>query len=258
MILNLVISSDNYPFYGALREEWRRYMNRHPSIRSFFIVNDPSKFEKKTNSLNENGDVRCVVEGNTMYFDVEESGVPGIYEKTVLALMMFQSFPQEWTLIDYVIRTNLSSFYRWDRLVSYLERHDIPRHGLMGGAINMTPEPCYVSGCGMIMSRDVAELLIQHYHDPIKFFFADDHVIGKICHDHGIGMTSMPRLDLQVDDWRDEEDEFIRHLSQHRIDDEDTFHIRTRCGTDAFRMEYGIQMYRRLVNHFYFFNSHES
>lgn len=237
-ILNLIISSDDAPFYGVLRDEWRRYMNRHPCVRSYFVMNDRSKC---------GGGPDTVMHQDGVYFDANETGLPGIYEKTVRALMLFRS--EEY---DYVIRTNLSSFYRWDRLVAYLQTHDIPRHGFMGGAINWTPEPCYVSGCGMIMSRDVCDLLIQNYHHRLKCFLADDQVIGIVCHENGVRMTDMPRLDLREDDWRDDAEAFIDGIVRHRLDDE-TFHIRTRCGTDAFRQEYGTQMYRRLVDHFYYY-----
>lgn len=240
MILNLIIASTNRSFYPMLMNQWRRYMNIHPNVVSYFLVNDPSKFahsEKDTTHKFEN---------EFLYFNAPETGIPGIYDKTIKAMEVFSKLEEVWGTVDFIIRTNLSSFYISDRLVEYL--HDTPRTGFAGGGINATPTPAYISGCGMILSKDVCLLLVDNFHHPLKYSLDDDRMIGYLMHYHCIPLVPIPRHDMAS------EQMIERHLDTIAQDvPVDTFHVRTRCGTDtdAFRLRVGTQLYEKFVDHWY-------
>ena len=96
--------------YDGLHEEWLRYMNIDSEIKSYFIT-----FDNKLES-----DYKIDNEKSTILFKGNESYVPGIYEKTILAMKICLSLP-EFSDVKYVIRTNISSFWIWDRLLAFLE-----------------------------------------------------------------------------------------------------------------------------------------
>lgn len=234
MILNLIIASYNYPFYPHLMEQWKRYMNRHPKIVSFFLVNDWTKF------VGSEQEMSYKIENDYVYFNAPEIGIPGIYEKTVKAMKLFSQNKAFWNQVQFIVRTNLSSFYIWDRLVTDLDSR--PKQRFVGGVINMTPEPPYISGCGIVLSKDVALLLMVNLHHPYKYVLDDDRVIAQILHENGIRLVSMPTFDLDISMWN--------HMNYDDIHP-NTFHVRTRCGTDEFRLHYGTEMYKRLVDYYY-------
>lgn len=238
MILNLIIASTNRPFYPMLMSQWRRYMNIHPDVVSYFLVNDSSKFATSEK------DITHKFENEFLYFNAPERGIPGIYEKTVKAMEVFSKLEEIWGKIDFIIRTNLSSFYIWDRLVEYL--HDTPRTGFAGGGINATPIPAYISGCGMILSKDVCKLLVDNFHHPLKYSLDDDRMIGYVIHDCSIPLVPIPRHNMPSQ-------QIVEKTLDTIAQDVpvNTFHVRTRCGTDEFRLRVGTQLYEKFVDHWY-------
>jgi hypothetical protein len=238
MILNLIIASTNRPFYPMLMHQWRRYMNIHPDVVSYFLVNDSSKFVGTEKSATHK------FENEFLYFNAPETGIPGIFEKTVKAVKLFSESEEIWGKIDFVIRTNLSSFYIWDRLVEYL--HDTPRTGFAGGGINATPTPAYISGCGMILSKDVCKLLVDNFHHPLKNLLDDDRMIGYLMHYHSIPLVPIARHNMPSQQIVEKTlDTIAQDIPPH------VFHVRTRCGTNEFRLHVGTQVYRRFVDYWY-------
>lgn len=240
MILNLIITSYNFPLYSELVEQWKRYMNICPEVLSYFLVNDPSQFQNQKDYGKS-----FKIENEFIYFNVPEIPIPGIFEKTIKAMEIFSKQEIMWNNVEYVIRTNLSSFYIWDRVISHMK--DMPKTRLIGGGINMTPIPPYVSGCGMIMSKDMCELLISSFSDPSKFYLDDDRMIGKVFHDNGIELTDIPRFNIPYHEFdiKDFDELILQNIPP------EVFQIRTRCGTDEFRLLYGSKIYAKFIDAFY-------
>lgn len=240
-IVVLIISSDDQPFYAPLRDQWKRYMNKDPDIRSYFLRNDPSRFVS-----DEDRPLLCKLEGEYLYFQAPEIPIPGIHEKTVKSIMFLSQILPDWKDVDYIIRTNLSSFYIWDRLKTYLL--DKPTTNFVAGDINTHHEPHYPSGCGVIMSKDVAMRFLLYLHHPLARQVDDDRMMGWIFHEQGITMISSPRYNV-----RPARDDMNQVFEQYVIDDipSTAYHIRTRCGDDMFRLKIGPNIYQKLVDHFY-------
>jgi hypothetical protein len=116
----------------------------------------------------------------------------GILGKTLEALKTLhaETYP-------YVLRTNLSSVWNFPRLLDRIET--LPRdrlyagfHGLYHGTIP------YISGAGILMSRDVVSCLLAHEADGLAMPVVDDVAIGAVLHAQGIPLgPPIPRVDLR-------------------------------------------------------------
>jgi len=106
-IINLIIAS-RAKHYDIFTYCWLQYMNKNPDIKSFFLYSDPTI----ENDL--------LIDENTITYKCEESLIPGILFKTIAA----EKFCQKYMSYDYVLRTNLSSFIIFPKLIEYLDRQE--------------------------------------------------------------------------------------------------------------------------------------
>jgi len=188
--LILIIASDNVPIYEAFQESWRSYMHSDPEhFEAYFLKGDPSLAE----TVEVRGDVVWVKTK-----DQFPSDGPGIINKTTAALEYF--FPRIQAEFDYVIRTNLSSFYVFPRLLAYLET--LPKEKCYSGGFT-TPGVMMASGSGMILSPDVVEILLDSKRSLYNNRHgADDQIIYRILAPRGIRLKLHDRLDLFcLEDW---------------------------------------------------------
>lgn len=175
-ILMLVIACETDPLFKQLKIEWRK--NLHPSVKTIFIQY----------SLNVNEII--LVDDDTLFLPGTES-FEGITRKTVESLEYFLQH----TSFTHVIRTNLSSVWHFPRLISYLKTREMS--GLFTGVMGMDNSRYFISGAGMYMSRDVAELLVKNKENVYTYLFQDDLAISYALHDLGVKLTSSSnRIDL--------------------------------------------------------------
>ena len=231
-VLNLVIASDNEPYYEWFVRQWRSYMHMHPSIDSYFVW---------MRSNHHDGERTVQIDGDSIVVDGEEGGgIPSIFDKTILAMEYVLSRQ----VYDYVLRTNLSSFFVWHRLVSFLK--GCPRTNFVVGHL---VQGAYPSGCGFVMSVDVAKICLSSSLCGQKYRQADDAVFGCIFREHGVDMMHRPYA------------EFGGEFSMHTIQTfqktyldhlpTDVFHIRIRSGREWYRDRVEPILYARCVRHFY-------
>lgn len=163
-LIILIISSDNET-YDLFKQCWRGYMNSFPNVKSYFLVSNP---DLKT-------DIH--VDSDTIYQRSQESNVPGIFFKSTAGMSVCDSFFQ----YDYLLRTNLSSFYHIPRLLKYLDTK--PANNYVGSQFyNLPNDPSkttqqaivnkylgltlndkfiFLHGAGFILSRDVVTKYIH-------------------------------------------------------------------------------------------------
>ncbi len=175
----LIIASDNNPIYREHQEVWKKYMNSRKEIKSFFIFGDPNI--KKP--VLENGDkllIKC-----------EESYIPGIFQKSIRAIKYINRKYQ----YDFLIRTNLSSFYIYDNLLPYLENQN-PNLELFAGKrtkSKMSPDNFFISGAGILFSKRSVQTLIKESRklkpDMTKSL-PDDLIISYLM--KSVGQTNIP------------------------------------------------------------------
>ena len=160
-ILILIIDSDNLPIYSFCREIWRKYMNNFkPEINSFFIRGNHTE---------------DVLIGDTFYCKVIDNFYPGIIKKTIKAFEYFINYDY-----DYLLRTNLSSFYSLNNLISFL--NNCPQEKYCLGAKINSYGIFYPSGCGYILSKDIIIDIVEN-KNKIEYNIWDDVSIGLFLKD---------------------------------------------------------------------------
>ncbi len=160
-IIILIISSNNIVYYKNMRDIWKKYMNNHPNITSFFIEND----------ISIDKEIIVNKEKNTIYYKDEESYVPGILNKTIKIIeYCFDNYD-----VDYIYRTNLSSIIDFDKLYSFIQNNDIDYAG--------HDYVRFISGSGIILSKKACKILIED-KSLINNSEPDDLAIGIKLENH--------------------------------------------------------------------------
>lgn len=218
--LILIIASDNNEAYLQLQKVWEAYMN-----------SDPDHFEVYFMRANDDLPVPFEIKKNEIIVKTPDGFSPGIINKTLISLKALKPRMHEF---DYVIRTNLSSFYVFPKLLKFLET--CPRSNCYKG---VPLYPCelpseflnipFISGAGIIMSRDVAQLLAEESHqlEKYKSEIPDDVFIGMFFQQKNIPAVYAPRSDYQTK---------AAWLNGKNSVPEDAFHFRARSH-QRFRQE---------------------
>lgn len=226
-LLVLIVDSDDCDVYVKLRHVWSLYMHSDPEhVEAYFIRGDP------------NLPVPYLIKGDTLYLQTENSAQPGIILKTVMALEALS--PRIGTEFDFVLRTNLSSFYIFDRLLKYLKK--LPTTRCYSGSIL---GPSSVSGCGFIISPDVAQIMVEGKEFLAEAPFSDDIAMGELMDAKGILPIFHIRQDYHVleRDWKASDE--IRP---------DIFQVRVKNDVYALRHTEDMIIYKWLLEKYYHIN----
>ena len=160
----LIIDSDAEPIYAVGREIWRRNAKKH-NIEIYFLRAD----EKIT-------DDSVRVEGDTIHSKWINNFSDRLIDKTLKGF----KYCLENTDCQYILRTNLSSFFDIPLFNAYIE--SIPTIGVYAGPFEYFPltlpngisgNLCFCSGSGYLISRDIA-LLVLERRNAIPSNFLDD------------------------------------------------------------------------------------
>lgn len=103
---------------------------------------------------------------------------------------------------DYIVRTNVSSYWNLPRLRSLLSSapainsySGLPRK-LYSGLYGRLNRARYATGAGLIVSADVAAKFVQHYK-TFSTTFIDDMAFGLQARRLRLQLTPLNRLDLE-------------------------------------------------------------
>ena len=215
----LVISSDTFPVYAHHREVWKTYMRSHPDIDCYFIQYNPFVFVPTLT------DTTLMLRGREHYAT--------ILAKTVDALAFL--LPRK--PYTHVVRTNLSSVWDFSHLLPYLST--CPRQAFYGG---MPFAPGAACGAGILLSRDVADLLVAQRRTLLALGTHDDMDIGTFLRQFRIPLTISRRVDFLS---------LAQYEGSHAINiPSGTFHYRVKTVTPD-RHEEPEMMRRILRDHIY-------
>jgi hypothetical protein len=166
-IIFLIISSDNESIYSQMRDLSPKYLDLYTdSIKYFFIEN------------RENIDQDIIEEGNYIYIKGSESFIPGIYQKSIKAIEYVSNNYN----FDFVIRTNLSTFWNIPNLFTLLDSKSKER---FSGGYSFQG---FISGTGIIMSKDVGIIVSSN---PNNSHMGDDLAISQTISSHGIELYNI-------------------------------------------------------------------
>lgn len=220
-VLFLIVSSDDLPVFAELEKVWRSYMKLDPEhVEAYFIKSNP------------NLATSCELIGDTLWAKTSECFCPGMTLKTLLAMEYMLPRLNEF---DYVVRTNLSSFYIFPRLFEFLKT--LPKTECYAAHIDYGDYPncCSSWGCGagIYLSPDLVEKFVKNkeniFNDPFLYYYYDDVFISYFFQTkNNIKLISAPRTEYigTKNDW----------LMNKPVFPEDAFHFRVKNSNPALRL----------------------
>lgn len=167
----LVLASDNMPVYRELRNIYQAYMNENPNIKVLMVYGASTKFERNNSDL--------------VYDDIPENYYPGMITKTMRAIEEID----ETYDYDYLIRTNISTFWDFDRLLQRLDKQ--PAEKCFTGTLRhcsykKIASPKYVSGINLVLSRDLVKYIISEKEALLSWDLPEDWALSKVLIDSGL------------------------------------------------------------------------
>lgn len=159
-LLVLAIASHS-PVYDYFIQMFKSYMNSKPWIKSYLLFGG-GDFEVKEDEI---------------HMPVAETIKPGILHKTLWS--MRHALQENWEF-DYVLRTNLSTFWILDRLEKLIE--SLPSHNVCWGETDakghLGPnDPGFLTGFAMLYSRDLVEKIAGR--NDWNYIMPDDVEISR-------------------------------------------------------------------------------
>ena len=233
-LLVLIIASNDLPVYSHLETIWRQYGHKDPErVTCFFMKAHPTLTSE------------VVIQDDIILCKTQESIIPGILNKTIISLQALDALPTDNRMslssYDYVLRCNLSSFYIFPRLLRILESS--PRtHFYYGTSIG---DGVTGSGCGFILSKDVAHVLASESSLIGKTDSNDDLVIGHFLINKGYRLKLHHRVDRFT---KDPEPAWLHEVERAKHD-ESIFHFRTKLPNDE-RLVYETEIRKELLRLF--------
>lgn len=148
-IISLILSSGDLLQYNEMRD-----------IATVYHTKMSQKYDYKFFFVEMREDLTCDAEenGNYIYVRGKESITPGMYEKTMVAIEYLHCTYD----YDYIVRTNLSSFWNIPKLFDMAKNFGVPYAG--GHMI----DGWFITGTGIVVSRDVAHELTKFTNDSIN------------------------------------------------------------------------------------------
>jgi len=184
-IIILIIDSDGEPCYVKNREILRKYIHLYPSIKSFFVRLTPDQSDP----------IR--LEGDILFCKGTESFYPGILNKTLAAM----EYCVKNYSFDYILRTNLSSFWNLPRLLEVIKQlpmTDCIFSPYCRGYHILNTRVDFPSGCGFISSKDIIQKFIDH-RDLFLDTVVDDVSFGVCCMRLQIPLLESVKYDFCTD-----------------------------------------------------------
>ncbi len=225
-ILVLIIACDSPEVFFENQKTWRSYMHLdREHVEVYFIKADPKL------------DTTSSIVDDVIWSKTEENYIPGILNKTILSMEAILPRLDEF---DYVLRTNLSSFYYFPKLLEFLKT--APQTNFYCG---VDYYGWFASGAGFILSPDLVKLLVEnksHFLDNMASF--DDVLIGHFLRPRGVPIVPADRVDLtSIERWNSHDKNFADHF--HFRVKNDHYHLRITdevfIQRELAKMLYGVQ-----------------
>lgn len=232
--LVLIICSDDTPLYPELQRVWKAYMHLDKEhFTCYFIRSRP------------NLPTDFLIEGDTIWSKGKESRIPGILDKTIFSL---EAMLPTLSTFDYVLRTNLSSFILFPRLLTFLKKAPKKNFycGIHHGLGCLDHLAGWACGAGILFSPDLIELILSHKQELLHLSDAlwsniDDVAIADLFAKEGIPIFPTKAKEIStIEDWIELTNYFPKDL----------FHIRVYT-QGKYRLSFDLSIHHALLEHFY-------
>lgn len=228
-ILVLIITADTLPVYVELQKIWKRYMHLDKEHFHAYFLKGDSDLSKV-----------CEVKDDVIWTKSPENLKPGLLNKTILAMEHMQQRIGDFDF-DYVLRTNLSSFYVFPRLLKFIET--LPKHRCYCGCHIMQHGYSFCSGAGTILSRDLVESMVRNKEQFLNHQIIDDWVIGSfMANQEKVSIINASRMVFKTrEDWEKNKDDIPDYI----------FHFRCKQANPELRLENETYIQSELLKKFY-------
>jgi hypothetical protein len=226
--LILLIIASHTEDYDKFKTQWQRYMSLFSNVKAFFLYSDPDI------------EYDAIVSENEIVHKHKEWYEPGILYKTFAGMQLCNDLFS----YDYILRTNLSSFYHIPRLLDFLMTQ--PKSNYVAARQTLFREGIpFISGAGFIVSRDIVTSLLDLMYKPNVFtedliYLPDDVALSTLLNryiriDH---IEDIPRYDCEE---RIHPEDIPQHI----------FHIRNKTEWKYGDRRIDLENMREQVNHVY-------
>lgn len=168
----LVLASDNSPIYQEFRKIYQRYLNECPDVKVLLVYGAGTLFERQEYDL--------------VYDDIVENYYPGMITKTLRAM---EHIDQTYDY-DFLIRTNLSTFWDFTNLLKRLEV--LPSTNCIAGSriwntVKGVKSSEYIAGVNLVLSRDLVIDIIANASEVCSWNnIAEDQAISQYFTNNGV------------------------------------------------------------------------
>lgn len=136
------------PLFPFMRQVYQSYMDINPDIKVLFVYGS-------SGITNEEYDI--------VYPDIPENYYPGMIHKTMRAFEYIENNYE----YEYIIRTNLSTFWDLNKLSKRLDQ--LPKSNCLTGTPVNINGYSYTSGFDMVISRDIIRKIIPHSEEIVNY-----------------------------------------------------------------------------------------
>ena len=203
----LVIASPTI-YYNKNKVILDKCMNSNPNIKTFFIYGNINKelIYKSEHDL---------------FFDCKESLRPGILKKTLLSFeYILKNFE-----FDYVIRTNISTFWNLSYLLNIINK--LPINKCIAG--NVTHKN-FIMGTCIILSKDLVEYIINNKH-KVHINIHDDVELTRFYQrELKLKLIHIPRCDRYINQFPMNNNNIPKKFICYRVKTQNNRHL------DSFKM----------------------
>ena len=175
-IIFLILDSDGDEIYNYNRYIWKQYMNSSKDIKCFFV-----KYKKDIEN-----EIKYNEEENRIYIKGEEEySCEKILGKTIKGA----EFIHENYKYDFLIRTNLSTFWVFRSILRFLNK-DFGSKYIIDGLFaipNDCPNTTFISGTGIIIPSDLVPILFTLKKTK---YLMDDIEISELYRANNVAIKS--------------------------------------------------------------------
>lgn len=171
LCIMLIIYSEDNELYKFNKQIWKQYMNSNKNILALFVMYEP----------NIETEFKLIPEDNMLLIRGEEKlSCENILNKTKIAIK-YCNLNYSY---DYIVRTNISSFWIFDNLVNFL-KSNTKTNCIQGWKLYNKNKEYFISGTSIIIPYNLISLLLTHANNEIKYEM-DDVEISQYYMSNGI------------------------------------------------------------------------
>lgn len=217
----LVLASHDAFLYEEFRKIYKAYSKVDPTIRVFMV------YAGTNNTFIPDED-------DIIFDDIEENYYPGMITKTIRAI----EYIDKNYGYDFLIRTNLSTFWDFETLHTRLDKQPITKC-FTGTFRNCTykgsKSPSYISGTNLVVSRDIVKTYIKNKDELCAYDLPEDWALSQLLIDRGyVPRASFPGAIHRLDTYNYlDENAILGEISKARSMGHDNYRIKNVANRDV-------------------------